>query len=209
VVFTLTATGQSSGTVRTAGFTDSGEGLAQVTSVTPTDGGCVFQDSLPANATEQWDVEAGKTYTVTLTNVTDAANGGTDPTMQVIVRAPTRQPCLTATKQSTGVYTFSITLPDNACNTMPIQYGTSDCSAARAWRRAAATAPTRRPTSVRRRSVPGCSKPSPGYGLRQRAEPTPTGDGGAAAADGHADRDATDTATVTDTPTETRPTRPR
>ena len=121
VVFTLTATGESSGTVRTAGFTDSGEGLAQVTNVTPTDGGCVFQDSLPANATEQWDVEAGKTYTVTLTNVSDAANGGTDPTMQVIVKSTdTGNECLTATKQSTGVYTFSVTLPDNACNTMPI-----------------------------------------------------------------------------------------
>jgi len=40
VVFTLTATGQSSGTVRTAGFTDSNLGLGQVSDVSPTDGGC-------------------------------------------------------------------------------------------------------------------------------------------------------------------------
>jgi hypothetical protein len=129
VVFTLTATGQSSGaTVQSAAFTDTAVGVAQLTSVAPTDGGCVLQDGgCPAG--DKWDVEQGKTYTLTLSNVTDAANGGTDATLQVIVKSSdTGNVCLTATQQSPGVYTFDFTMPSNACNTYPILYGTSNCA---------------------------------------------------------------------------------
>src|SRR5262245_63298160 len=104
-------------------------GAARVTNVVGTNGGCVFQDSVPTNAVESWDVEQGKTYVITLSNVTDAAGGGTAATMQVIVKnGSTIDQCLTATRVSNGVYTFTITMPVNACNTAPIQYGTSGCS---------------------------------------------------------------------------------
>src|SRR5262245_26453838 len=106
-------------------------GAARITNVVGTDGGCVFKDSLPTSAVESWDVEQGKTYVVTLSNVTDAASNGTAATMEVIAKSgSTGNQCLTATKVSTGVYQFTITMPVNACNTYPIQYGTSGCNEA-------------------------------------------------------------------------------
>jgi hypothetical protein len=104
-------------------------GLGRVSSVVPVDGGCVFQDSLPTNAVESWDVEEARTYAITLTNVTDCANGGTDPILEVMVRSSnTGNVCVTATQTATGVYTFTVMLPPNACNTYPIHYCTA-CAA--------------------------------------------------------------------------------
>ncbi|MBI1853274.1 MAG: HYR domain-containing protein, partial [Planctomycetes bacterium] len=100
-----------------------------MTSVTPLDGGCVYQDSVPTTAVERWDVQQGKTYRVTLSNLTDRAHGGTDSTIKVLVKSSSNgNQCLTATKQSTGVYTFAVTMPPNACLTYPIQYGVEGCS---------------------------------------------------------------------------------
>src|SRR5262245_41790745 len=62
-------------------------GIGRLSNVVSTDGGCVVRDALPGNSVESWDVGEGKTYRITLTNVTDAAHGGTDATMQVIVHS--------------------------------------------------------------------------------------------------------------------------
>ena len=54
---------------------------ARLISVTPTDGGCVAG---PTGAGVQaWDVEPGKTYELIISNVSECANGGTDPTLNV------------------------------------------------------------------------------------------------------------------------------
>src|SRR5436190_4971625 len=58
---------------------------ARLIGVVPTDGGCV---SGPTGATVQfWDVEPGRTYQLTISNVTECANGGTDPTLNVRVNS--------------------------------------------------------------------------------------------------------------------------
>lgn len=105
-----------------------GVGVARVSSVVALDGGCVFQDSLPVSAVENWDVSQGRTYLVTLTHVTDCANGGNDATIQVIVKnSTTGNTCLTAFRQAAGTYTFTFTMPPNGCHTYPIVYCTSGC----------------------------------------------------------------------------------
>jgi hypothetical protein len=103
-------------------------GLGRLSSVVPLDGGCVFQDSLPLNAVESWDVAEARAYQITLTNVIDCANAGTDPTLEVMVRSSnTGNVCVSATQIATGSYTFAVMMPPNACNTYPIHYCTS-CS---------------------------------------------------------------------------------
>jgi HYR domain-containing protein len=125
---TVTATGLTSWQSARTSFTDAPLGSARLSSVTPVDGGCVHQDSIPTSAVESWDVEQGRTYDVTLTNLTDCANGGTDATIELVVKSSnTGNTCLTASKVSTGVYTFRFTLPTDACFTFPIQYCTSGC----------------------------------------------------------------------------------
>ncbi|MBI1850488.1 MAG: HYR domain-containing protein, partial [Planctomycetes bacterium] len=126
---TATGTGLTSGLVAVARFVDAPLGLGRVTSVTPVDGGCVRQNSTPTNAVERWDVEQSKTYQVTLSNLTDCAHSGTDATIGVLVKSSnTGNICLTATKQSTGVYRFNVTMPSTACFTYPIQYCVVNCS---------------------------------------------------------------------------------
>src|SRR5438034_433184 len=58
---------------------------ARLISVVPTDGGCVAGPSGPA--VQAWDVEPGKTYEITISNVTECANGGTDATLNVRVNS--------------------------------------------------------------------------------------------------------------------------
>lgn len=98
-------------------------GNARVFSVISLDGGCVFDDDQPVNSVESWDVQQGKTYQVTLTDVTDCAHGGTDATIKVNIKStPTGNVCLTATQVQIGTYVFNITMPSNACFTYPIVY---------------------------------------------------------------------------------------
>jgi hypothetical protein len=103
--------------------------LGYVSSVTPIDGGGLHFDG--GTDGNKWDVQQGKAYKITLTNVLDAANGGTDPSMEVMVKsssANNSNQCFTATKVSTGVYEFTISMPATACNTYPILYGTTACA---------------------------------------------------------------------------------
>ena len=97
---------------------------ARLISVVPTDGGCV---SGPTGLTTQfWDVEPGKTYELTISNVTECANGGTDPTLNVRVNsANTGNTDIVATLVVPGTYKFTYTLSANAVCTLPIFYCTT------------------------------------------------------------------------------------
>ena len=97
---------------------------ARLISVVPTDGGCVSGPTGPA--VQAWDVEAGKTYEVTISNVTECANGGTDPTLNVRVNSSnTGNTDVVATLVVAGTYKFSFTLPANAVCTFPMFYCTT------------------------------------------------------------------------------------
>jgi len=97
---------------------------ARLISVVPTNGGCV---SGPTGSSVQfWDVEPGKTYQLTISNVTECANGGTGPTINVRVNSSSAgNTDLVATLVVPGTYTFTYTLPANGTCTFPIFYCTT------------------------------------------------------------------------------------
>jgi len=99
-------------------------GTGRITSVTSVSGGCVTG---PTGSTVQfWDVQPGNTYTITISNVTECANGGTDPTLNVRVNnEASGNTDLVATNIAPGTYTFNFTLPANATCTFPILYCTT------------------------------------------------------------------------------------
>jgi hypothetical protein len=107
-----------------AGALDKGTG--RLADVTPVDGGCV---SGPTGATvEAWDIQPGYTYTITITDVTECANGGTDPTLDIRVNSSIPDHEYTdimANNVSPGVYEFDYTLPEDAWCTLPILYCTT------------------------------------------------------------------------------------
>ena len=96
-------------------------GTARLVSVTPVDGGCLYGPS--GNYVQLWDLEPGFTYTLTISNVTECANGGTDPTLNVQVRnGTTGNMNIVATYVSPGAYQFNVTMPADAQCTYPIIY---------------------------------------------------------------------------------------
>ena len=112
-------------TVSRAGAADN-LGHGYVSSVTGSNN-CVYSDT-NGGGIQFWDIQAGGTYTVTLSGVDDAANGGLDSSMSVIVHnSAGGNICTTANQTSEGVYTFTITLGAQ-CLTMPIEYGTLTCN---------------------------------------------------------------------------------
>src|SRR5438874_333 len=93
--------------------------VSNVTSVA----NCV-QSTTNGGGIQFWDIQAGGTYTVTLTGVTDCASQGNESTIGVIVHNSTGGNIyVVANYQDVGVYTFTITL-DGQCLTMPIEYCT-------------------------------------------------------------------------------------
>jgi hypothetical protein len=97
---------------------------ARLISVVPTDGGCVSGPT--GNTVQFWDVEPGKTYELTISNVTECANGGTDPTLNVRVNSTdSGNTDLVATLVVPGTYKFTYTLPVGAACTFPIFYCTT------------------------------------------------------------------------------------
>ena len=97
-------------------------GQGKVINVTPVNTECVSGPT--GNGTQSWDVQQGGTYEVTIAGVTDAGNGGTDPSIQVLVKnSSAGNQCLNAFQDGLGVYKFTITMPASACNTFPITYG--------------------------------------------------------------------------------------
>jgi hypothetical protein len=112
-------------TVSRAGAADN-LGHGYVSSVTSSTN-CVYSDT-NGGGIQFWDIQAGGTYTVTLSGVDDAANGGLDSIMSVIVHNSVGgNLCVTANQTDEGVYTFTITLGAQ-CMTMPIEYGTLTCN---------------------------------------------------------------------------------
>jgi hypothetical protein len=102
-------------------------GHGYVSSVTAGNGECV-KSTTNGGGIQFWDLQAGGTYTVTISGVDDAANHGMDPSMDVIVHnSASGNINVTATGAGDGVYTFSIHLTTQ-CLTMPIEYGTLSCN---------------------------------------------------------------------------------
>lgn len=102
------------------------KGTGQLVAVTPVDGGCVAGPS--GATTEAWDIQPGYTYTITIENVTECANGGTDATIDVRVNSSIpghEYTDLVATYVAPGVYEFDFTLPANAWCTLPVLYCTT------------------------------------------------------------------------------------
>ena len=101
-------------------------GNATISDVTGVNGACV--QSTITGIGQKWDVQSGGTYDVTLSGVTDCANQGNDPSIQVMVKnSAGGNFCYTANQQAVGVYMFEVTLTTQ-CNTMPILYCTTNCS---------------------------------------------------------------------------------
>lgn len=97
-------------------------GKGKISNVTPA-------TSTLSGGNQFWNVLPGSTVTITLSCVTDCANRGTDATIQVIVQSSASgNKCLTATKVSTGVYTFTYCVPLTGCQTDVISYCTTGCS---------------------------------------------------------------------------------
>ncbi len=105
-------------------------GDAYISNVTGVNGECV--QSTIDGMTQKWDIQAGGTYTVTLSNVTDCANQGSDPSIQVIVKnSGGGNICPLTANQDVlnpvvGQYTFQVTLTTQ-CKTLPILYCTTGC----------------------------------------------------------------------------------
>jgi hypothetical protein len=94
--------------------------------VTAVDGGCL---SGPTGGTTQaWDVQPGYTYTLRLEDVTECANNGTDPTLDVRVNSSIpghEYTDLVAVNVAPGAYEFDFTMPATAWCTLPILYCTT------------------------------------------------------------------------------------
>ncbi len=97
---------------------------ARLVSVVPVASACVAGPTGPN--VEAWDVQPGQSYVVTIDQATNCANGGTDASIQVIVKnSVTGNVVLTATRGAVGVYSFTFTTPMLGCETSPILYCTS------------------------------------------------------------------------------------
>ena len=99
-------------------------GGARLIGVTAVDGGCVSGPTGPS--VQAWDVEPGRTYTLTIGNVTECANGGTDPTLNVRVNSSgSGNTDAVATWIAPGTYQFDYTMPAGASCTLPVFYCTT------------------------------------------------------------------------------------
>lgn len=107
-----------------AALSTSANANARLISVTPVDGGCVSGPTGPA--VQAWDIEPGKTYTITISHVTECANAGTDPTLNVRVNSSgSGNFDRVATLVAPGIYQFDFTIPADAACTLPIFYCTT------------------------------------------------------------------------------------
>src|SRR6266511_3262108 len=92
-------------TMSAVGPPPSNLGTAFVSSVTS--GASCVHSTTNGGGIQFWDIQAGGTYTVTLSGVDDAANGGLDSSMSVIVHNSVGgNICVTANQTAEGVYTF-------------------------------------------------------------------------------------------------------
>ena len=108
-----------------AGTPDPARAGARLHQVVSTNGGCVAGPA--GTSLDTWAVAPGFTYALTIDQVTDCANSGTNPTLQVLVRNSLNgNQFVAASKVTTGIYRFNFTMPPasrNGC-TYPILYCT-------------------------------------------------------------------------------------
>jgi len=106
-------------TVGTSMIPPASTGTGRVT-VTANNASCLSSTVPNGNGPFNWEVVQGGSYTVTITNVTEC----TGDTITVFLQStPTGNRCFQATGTAgSGTYAFSITMPDNACETYPISY---------------------------------------------------------------------------------------
>ena len=99
-------------------------GLARLVNVVAVDGGCLSGPTGPS--VQSWEVEPGKTYTATIVNVTECANGGTDPTLGVRINSSlSGNTDVVATRVAPGTYQFEYIVPADARCTMPVFHCTT------------------------------------------------------------------------------------
>jgi Prealbumin-like fold domain len=105
-------------------------GSAYISNVT-SNGNCVASTT-NGGGIQFWDIQAGGTYTVTLSGVTDCASQGNENTIGVIVHnstggnigeSPNPISATLVDSNVPGVYSFTVTLTTQ-CLTMPIEYCT-------------------------------------------------------------------------------------
>lgn len=97
---------------------------ARLINVVTAGNGCVAGPSGPK--VQFWDVQPGKTYQLTISNVTECGNNGTAPTLNVRINSTgSGNIDLVATNVSPGTYTFSFAMPANAACTFVIFYCTT------------------------------------------------------------------------------------
>ena len=97
-------------------------GTARVTSVVGTGTECPTGPD--GGSVQHYEVSPGGTYVVTLNGVTECSGD----TIEVIVMSSStgNQPLTAHSTGTPGEYTFTVTMPDNACFTYPIKYCTTD-----------------------------------------------------------------------------------
>jgi len=99
-------------------------GSAYVSNVTGASGACVHSTT-NGGGIQFWDIQAGGTYTVTLTGATDCYQGQNSSIGVIVHNSGGGNIYKEATQTDVGVYTFTITL-SGQCLTMPIEYCTHD-----------------------------------------------------------------------------------
>ena len=97
---------------------------ARLINVVTAGDGCVAGPTGPK--VQFWDVQPGKTYQVTISNVTECGNNGTAATINVRINSSgSGNTDLVATNVGPGTYTFSFAMPANAACTFVIFYCTT------------------------------------------------------------------------------------
>ncbi|NOT32013.1 MAG: hypothetical protein HOP15_16325 [Planctomycetes bacterium] len=113
-----TANGVSSGSPAGTTFANHVCGNGVVTSVTPVGGSCAAFTPAVGAGPDNYEVQQGGTYTMTIAGVTECSGS----TITVFVQSSsTGNFCFNATGGS-GTYVGTFTMPNPACNTMPVSY---------------------------------------------------------------------------------------
>ena len=93
-----------------------GDGV--VTDVAPLDGACVGFTPAVAGGPDNWEVQEGRMYVMTISGVSECAGD----TITVFVQSSeSGNFCFDATGAN-GIYSGIFTVPDPACHTMPVSY---------------------------------------------------------------------------------------
>lgn len=130
----------------------------RLVAVTPKNGGCVAGPTGPN--VEEWDVQPGMTYTLRIDHVTDAGDGGTDPTIEVMVKnSAIGNEEQTAYLVAPGVYEFDFTMPPSDCATSPVRYGIENGSPSSGFDAGRHDTGTAQAHLRAARFGPGCTKP--------------------------------------------------